>query len=488
MHRLFRAPAHRIATKAMAVAAVALLSAGSPIVASAAETAASPAPAVKASSAKLFDAKTFTLKNGLQVVVVENHTMPVVNQMVWYKVGAADEPAGKSGLAHLLEHLMFKGTKTIKPGQFSPTIARHGGQDNAFTSSDVTAYYESIAVENLPLIMQMEADRMRNLQLDDKNVLTERDVVYEERLSRTENEPAALLGERLDNALWMTHPYHNPVIGWPDELKSLTRQDALDYYKKWYAPNNAIVVISGDVTLAQVKKLAETYYGPLAHGPKIERARNRTLPPPATVRIEMHHPQVSQPTWREVFIAPSYNTAKSPREVYALQVFNELFGGGPTSRLYRAMVIDHKIAASAGSGYNASAVDWGTFGISFTPRPGQDVSAGEAVIKAEVDKLLAQGITDDEVELAKQRMRAGVIYARDSLQGASNAIGYALATGQSLDQLEYWPDEIAAVTTADVMAAAKTVLTGKASAVGILLPEAKAAPAAQTTPQEGNPS
>lgn len=475
MLRLLRTSASAAAVAAvMLCAPMALL----PAVAASSAPATSAAPS---EAAKLFDAKTFTLKNGLQVVVVENHRVPVVNHMVWYKVGAADEPAGKSGIAHLLEHLMFKGTKTIKPGEFSPLIARHGGQDNAFTSSDVTAYYENIAVEQLPLVMQLEADRMRNLVLDDKNVLTERSVVIEERLSRTENEPAALLGERLDNALWVTHPYRNPVIGWPDELGKLTRQDALDFYNKWYAPNNAILIISGDVTVAQVKALAEKYYGPLKSGPKIERARSRTLPPAAEVRIEMHHPRVAQATWRKVFVAPSCATAESPRQVLALQVLNELFGSGPTSRLYRAMVIDHKLAAAAGTGYSPTAVDWGTFGISFTPRPGVDIAAGEAVLQAEIDKLLTQGTTDAEVEQAKERLRAGVIYARDSLQGASNAIGYALATGRSLDQLERWPQDVAAVTTADVMDAARALFTSKASAVGLLLPEKPQ----KAAPQEG---
>lgn len=352
----------------------------------------------------------------------------------------------------------------------------------------MTAYYENIAVEQLPLVMQLKSDRMRNLRLDDKNVLTERSVVIEERLSRTENEPAALLDERMDNALWVTHPYRNPVIGWPDELGALTRQDALDFYNTWYTPNNAIVVISGDVTLAQVKALAEKYYGPLKAGPKVERTRTRTLPPAAEVRIEMHHPRVAQATWRKVFIAPSYATASSPRQVLALQVLNELFGSGPTSRLYRAMVIDHKLAAAAGTGYSPTAVDRGTFGISFTPRPGADMAAGEAVIQAEIDKLLTQGTTDAEVEQAKERLRAGVIYARDSLQGSSNAIGYALATGRSLEHVEHWPQDVATITTAEVMDAARALFTSKAAVVGVLLPETtppKAAAAATAAPQEG---
>jgi zinc protease len=427
---------------------------------------------LQTSQQKLFDAKTFTLANGLQVVVIENHRVPVVSQMVWYKVGAADEPAGKSGIAHLLEHLMFKGTETLKPKEFSRTVARHGGQDNAFTSSDYTAYYENIAAENLELVMTLEADRMRHLVLDKENVETERAVVYEERLTRTENEPSSLLSERLENALWVSHPYRNPVIGWPDELLALTREDALDFYRRWYAPNNAIVVISGDVTVPQVKALAEKIYGPLERGPEITRSRPTTLPPPAQVRVELHHAQVSQPTWRQMSIAPSYATAQDPAQVYALQVLSELLGGGATSRLYRALVIDHKLAAAAGSYYSPRAVDWGTFGLYFTPRPGADLAAGEAAMRAEIAKLLAQGVTDEEVEEAKMRLRAGVIYARDGLQGAANTLGMALATGGTLDQVEYWPSHIAEVSTAQVMEAARTVLgPDTASAVGVLLPE-----------------
>jgi len=246
---------------------------------------------------KLFDAKTFTLDNGLQVVVVEDHRVPVVSHMVWYRVGAADEPPGASGIAHLLEHLMFKGTANIEPGQFSKIVARHGGQDNAFTSSDYTAYYQNIAAEHLAMVMEMEADRMRNLRIDPAEVMTERDVVIEERLTRTENEPAALLGERLDMALWMTHPYRNPVIGWQHELSQLDQDDAGLFYKQWYAPNNAIVVVSGDVTPDEVKRLAERYYGPLERGPEFKRERPGELPPEAATRVVMEHPRVAQPQW-----------------------------------------------------------------------------------------------------------------------------------------------------------------------------------------------
>lgn len=455
----------------------------------AAAPAAEPQPPSASVPDKLFDAKSFQLDNGMTVVVVENHRVPVVSHMVWYKVGAADEPAGKSGIAHLLEHLMFKGTPTIEPGEFSKIIARHGGQDNAFTSSDYTAYFQNISVDNLPMVMEMEADRMHNLRLDDKNVLTERDVVIEERLTRTENEPSALLGERMDLALWMTHPYRNPVIGWQHELADLDRTDALDFYGRWYAPNNAILVVSGDVTVDQVRRLAEKYYGPVPRGPEIVRKRPTERPTEAATRVVMEHPRVAQPQWSRSYIAPSYNTAagENDRPVYALQVLSELLGGSPVSRLYRALVIDHKLAAAAGSFYSPRAVDYGTFGLYATPRPGVGVDKVEAAMTAEIDKLLSDGVTEAEVEDAKRRMRAGVIYARDSLQGAAQTIGAALATGGTLDSVERWPQAIAAVTREQVMEAARSVLRNSAAVTGVLLPEPKptaSAPGQASAPEK----
>lgn len=442
------------------------------------------AEAREASDQRLFGAQTFTLDNGLQVVVVENHRVPVVSHMVWYKVGAADEPPGKSGIAHLLEHLMFKGTERIGPNEFSTIIARHGGQQNAFTSSDYTAYYQNIAKDSLELVMGMEADRMANLRMTEDEVLTERDVVVEERLSRIENEPAALLGERLDLARWVTHPYRNPVIGWAHELKTLTRQDALDFYKAWYAPNNAVVVISGDVTVDEVRPLAERTYGKVARGPDLERTRVRSNLPQAAATVVMHHPRVAQPQWQRQYTAPSYGTvaeAEMP-QVYALQVLAELLGGGPTSRIYRALVVDKELAAAAGAWYSARAVDWATFGLYVTPRPGVELAEAEKAMEAEVARLLADGVSEEEVEEAKLQMRAGVIYARDTLQGAAQTIGAALATGGTLDQVETWPAHIAQVTREQVMEAARQVLDDRGATTGILLPAGPDQSASADTP------
>jgi len=421
--------------------------------------------------AQLFNPETFTLDNGLQVVVVPNHRVPVVTHMVWYKVGAADEPPGKSGLAHLLEHLMFKGTDTIPPGDFSKIVARNGGQDNAFTSSDYTAYYQNIARDRLETVMEMEADRMANLRLAEDNFQTERDVVIEERLSRTENEPSALLGERLDQVLWSVHPYKNPVIGWAHELAALTRQDALDFYHQYYAPNNAVVVVAGDVTAEEIRPIAERTYGqvPATHDAPV-RERVRDLPPPVDATLTMASPRVAQASWWRRIIAPSPNTEGA--DLYApLQVLAELLGGGPVSRLYDRLVIEDGVAVSAGAGYSGRAVDFGTFTLYATPAAGRTPADVGAAVEAEIARLLQDGVTEDEVAGAKNRLKASVVYARDSMFGAARIIGAAMATGATLEDIEGWPEDVAAVTSEDVMKAARAVFVGAGSATAILKPE-----------------
>ncbi len=421
--------------------------------------------------AQVFEPETFTLDNGLQVVVLPDHRAPVVHQMVWYKVGAADEPPGKSGIAHLLEHLMFKGTKTLPAGRFSEIVAAHGGRDNAFTSSDYTAYYQTISRDNLEMVMEMEADRMANLSLDPEDVKTELQVVREERRSRTDNEPRALLGERMDQALWVTHPYKNPVIGWEGELAALTLDDAIDFYRHWYGPNNAVLIVAGDITAEELRPLAERIYGPVPRVDVPKRERVGTLPPPLDATLVMRHAQVTQPTFTRQLIAPSY--ARDPDgQAYALQVLDEILGGGATSRLYRSLVVDQAIAVSAGSYYRASALDWGVFGFYGSPRDGVETEALVAAVEAEIARLLSDGVTDEEVANAKHRLTAGLVYARDSLSDGAQAIGTAVTTGSTPADVEAWPDRIRAVTAEDVMTAARTLLGGHtASVTGILLPE-----------------
>ena len=421
-------------------------------------------------SAQRFAAESSTLDNGLQVVVVPNHRIPAVVQMVWYKVGAADDPLGKSGVAHFLEHLMFKGTAAVPPGEFAASIARNGGRDNAFTTQDYTAFHETIARDRLDLVMRLEADRMTGLVLDDKVVLPERDVVLEERRMRIDNEPATLLGELLRAALYLHHPYRNPTIGWPHEIRLLGTADALASYRKWYAPNNAILVIAGDVDLAEARPLAEQYFAAIPSQALPVRARVQEPPHHAAARLEMKSARAAQPQWNRSYLAPSYRAGETT-QAYPLQVLAEILGGGAGSRLHKTLVLDRSLALSAGAHYSPSTIDLTAFGLYATPKPGVSVSDLEAAIDGELRRLVRDGVESDEVRRAKERMQAASVYARDSLSGPANIIGAGLAIGQSLDEVEAWPDRIGQVTSAEVDAAARAVLVERNSATGVLLPE-----------------
>lgn len=420
-------------------------------------------------NAAVFNPQTFTLPNGMMVVAVTNRRAPVVSHMVWYRVGAADEPAGKSGIAHFLEHLMFKGTKTIPPGEFSKIVARNGGTDNAFTSQDYTAYFQKVARDKLELVMKMEADRMTNLVLTDAEVLPERDVVLEERRSRTGNNPGARLWEATNAVLYFNHPYRLPVIGWKHEIEKLTTGDAISFYRRFYAPNNAILIVAGDITMEELKPLAEKYYGAIPRGPEIKRVRIKEPPHETPRRVTLTDPQVGQPSISRTYIAPSYKTANG-KEAYALQVLAELLGGGARSRLYRRLVVEQGIAASAGAWYDPSALDLGSFGLSASPRPGTTLEQLEKALDEEIRILLAKGVTESEVARTTKSMAASAVYARDSISAAPNVIGRALTTGQSLADIEAWPERIKAVTPADILAAAKAVLELKNSVTGLLRP------------------
>jgi len=433
--------------------------------------------------AQVFEPETFTLENGMKVVVVTNRRAPVVSHMVWYKVGAADEPVGKSGIAHYLEHLMFKGTDEIRPGEFSRTIARNGGRDNAFTSWDYTAYFQNIARDRLELVMTMEADRMVDLALSDEEVIPERAVIMEERRQRTDNDPAARLQEQLWSMLWVQHPYGTPIIGWMHEIEDLTRQDALDFYRSWYAPNNAVLVVSGDVTAADIRPLVQKTYGAVPARPVPERDRTQSPPLEGERRLTMTDSQVQQPSWQRLYRAPSYAEGAEKDVAYALEVLQTIMGGGTTSRLYRELVVNRKIAAGAGMWYSPTALNMGTLGLSASPMPGTDVDAVEAAMEEQIALLLEKGVTAEEVETAKTRLRREAVFARDSLQGPAYAFGLALTTGLDVQHVETWPDEIAEVTVEQVNAAAKLVLGQNSHVTGVLLPGEGAATAAARPPR-----
>jgi len=425
--------------------------------------------------AAVFNPQTFTLANGLTVVVIENHRMPVVRQMLFYRVGSADDPPGKSGVAHYLEHLMFKGTRTAKPNEFSKIVARNGGRDNAFTSPDATGYYQTVASDRLELVMRMEADRMANLVVEPKEAAPELKVVVEERRSRTDNRPSAQLAEQITAALYVIYPYRIPIIGWAHELEKLTLADAMAFYRKFYAPNNAVLVITGDITVDQVRPLAEKYYGPIPSGPKITRRANLAEPPQRVARrVILRSPRVREPRWSRDYLAPSRGQGRG-RRADALEMLDVILGSGATSRLYRALVIENKLALSVGTFYDADMLGPTAFGIHARPKQGVALATLEAAIEAEIAKLLAHGVTEAEVKAAKKRLLAGAIFARDSLRRGASAIGTALTSGQTIADVENWPDYIKKVTPAQILEAAREVFRIERSVTGLLLPAAKSA-------------
>ena len=422
--------------------------------------------------AGVFNPESFVLSNGMQVVVISNHRAPVVTHMVWYKVGAADEPMGKSGIAHMFEHLMFKATRRRASGEFSKIVARNGGRDNAFTSQDYTAYHQTVAVDRLEIVMRLEADRMRGLLLNPDEIETERQVVLEERRSRTGNSPRARLREQFNASFYLNHPYHKPIIGWAHEVKAITQKDLKAFYNKWYQPNNAILVVAGDITAKQLRPLAIKHYELIPWGKIPKRARPTEPPHDAARRVVLRDARVRQPSWRRGYLAPTLGSGDKSH-VYPLQVLAQIFGGGATSRLNRALVIDRQIAISASAFYDGDAMGPGGFYIFASPRTGTTMDQLEAALEEEIAKLVNKGVTEDEVARAKRRMQAIAIYARDSAVGGARALGAALASGQTIADVERWPERIGAVSRGGINQAVRAVFHDKASVTGLLLPESK---------------
>ncbi len=418
-------------------------------------------------------ATTFTLKNGMQVVVIPDTRAPVVTHMVWYRAGASDEPMMSSGIAHFLEHLMFKSTEKIAVGEFSKIIARLGGEDNAFTSQDATAYHQRIAKERLGDLMEMEADRMVNLRLTEKEVLTERDVILEERRSRIENNPSSILSEQMDAALYMAHPYGIPVIGWEHEIAQLSQKDAMAFYRNNYAPNNAILVVSGDVTADGVRKLAEATYGKLPANDSIGKARQRPKEPPhrAPVHLELKDARAGKASLTRYYLAPGYNNDTNG-EAEAIEVMAKIFLSGSTSRLYKRLVVEKKIASSAGGWYYGSGMDSGKLAIHSVAADGTDLDAVEHEIDSVIEEIKAQGITPAELARAKSSLIADYIYESDSQATLARRYGWGITVGQTIKDIEAWPKRIEKVSLEDVKRAAEKVLDMRMSVTGRLIPDA----------------
>ncbi len=411
----------------------------------------------------------------MDVVVIPDHRAPVVTHMVWYRNGSADDPPRKSGIAHFLEHLMFKGTKNHAQGEFSEVVAELGGQENAFTSNDYTAYYQRVAKEHLAVLMSYEADRMTNLVLTDEVVAPERDVVLEERRMRTDTDPGAQLNEAVQAALFPSHPYGKPMIGWMHEIEDLGREDALTYYQRFYTPANAILIVAGDVDPDEVHALARKTYGAIpARGEQPPRNRPREPEPRAHRLVTLADEKVEQPSHQRVYLTPSYATA-APGEAEALELLAHLLGGGQTSLLYRSLVVEQKIAVAAGAYYMGTALDDTRFWAYAVPAPDVTLEALDEAVAEVIAAVARDGVDAGDLARAKTRLIADAIYAQDNQASLAQWYGAALCTGGTIDDILQWPARVDAVDAEAIRAACARWLDKKRSVTGFLLPVDKEA-------------
>ncbi|ADO43461.1 M16 family metallopeptidase [Ketogulonicigenium vulgare] len=418
---------------------------------------------------------THQLENGLDIVVIEDHRAPVVTQMIWYRVGSADEPKGQGGIAHFLEHLMFKGTDTMASGAFSAAVAENGGEDNAFTSYDYTAYFQRVAADRLPLMMQMEAGRMRGLLLTPEEIATERNVILEERNQRTDSNAGALAQEQARAALYLNHPYGLPVIGWRHEIEGLDLPEIRAFYDLYYAPNNAILVIAGDVNPADVIALAEEYYGPIAPSDNLPPRTRPSEPPQLAARhLDFSDARVAQPYLTRTYIAPNRISGEQGQAA-ALTYLAEILGGSSfTSVLGQALAFENPIALNVYAGYGGAAVDSSTFSLSLVPAPGITLAEAEEDLDGALQRFLDRGVDESQLDRIRTQLRASEIYARDDVFHLANRYGAALASGLSVGDIQSWPEVLQSVTADEIMQAARDVLDARRSVTLFVTPETPA--------------
>ena len=412
---------------------------------------------------------TFTLDNGLEAVVIEDHRAPVVTHMVWYRVGAADETPGKSGIAHFLEHLMFKATDELASGELSETVTRNGGSDNAFTSFDYTAYVQNIAADRLELVMSMEASRMDGLALVEDDIATERDVVIEERSARTDSNPGALFAEQMNAALYLNHPYNTPIIGWKHETDALTLEDAQAFYDRHYGPNNAVLVVAGDVDPEKVKELAETYYGVILPNPRVTpRLRPEEPPQLAERRLSYADPRIGNNYMTRTYLVPERDPGDQ-KAAAALTMLARVLGRSPTnSVLARKLQFENPVAVYTSAWYSGMSLDDGTFGLAIVPAPGVELEEAERLLDQAVAEFLEEGVDAEQLARIKMNDRANLIYGRDNVASIANRYGRALTSGLTVEDVEVWPDLLAAVTEEDILDAARMYLDRRASVTGFV--------------------
>ncbi len=417
------------------------------------------------------DVTHFTLDNGMDVVVVEDHRAPAVQQMVWYRAGSADEPKGASGVAHFLEHLLFKATDKMEAGEFSATVAANGGRDNAFTSYDYTAYFQRVAADRLELMMRMESDRMKNIRLTPENIRTERDVILEERNQRTDNSPGALFNEQMNAAQYLNHRYGTPIIGWRHEMEELDLDDALSFYDTYYSPNNAILVVSGDVEPDEVRRLAEKYYGVIPANPDLpERLRTQEPPQNAERRVIFRDARVAQPYVSRSYLAPERDPGAQEKAA-ALTILAEILGGGTTSYLADKLQFETQVATYTGAFYRGKSLDDTAFDVVVVPAAGVSLQEAEDAMDAALVSFMETGVDPEQLARIKYQIRAQQIYARDNAEGVANKYGSALAIGLTVQDVQDWPNVLEAVTAEDIMQVAEEVFNPRRSVTGWLMKE-----------------
>ena len=416
---------------------------------------------------------TFTLANGMQVVVIEDHRVPVVTHMVWYRVGAAEDPWGTSGIAHFLEHLMFKSTGKLKSGEFSRTITRLGGRDNATTTHDTTSYFQRVAKEHLRAVMELEADRMLNLRLNEEEVKTERDVILAERRSNVDGNPLSLLSEQMLSVLYHNHPYGRPSIGWEHEMAKLSRQDASTFYKRYYAPNNAILVVAGDVTPEEVRPLAQATYGRNRPNRGLVRPIRPDEPKPiAARRVELVDGRAGTRILLRYYLSPSLASGP-PGEAESLELLARIIGGDDTSRLYRRLVVE-KLASTAGANFSAAARDSGRVAFVVIPLEEVALEKVEGILDAVIREVCEKGVTEAELDRAKSAIEAARVFESDDQMQLARRYGEGVAFGQSLAQIAEVPQRVQSRSVDDIKRVAVEYLARERSVTGSLLLPQKA--------------
>ena len=411
---------------------------------------------------------TFQLENGMDVVVIEDHRAPAVVHMVWYRAGSADEQPGVSGVAHFLEHLLFKGTEKLAPGEFSEIVKANGGTDNAFTSFDYTAYFQRVAADRLGLMMEMEADRMKNIQLDREDILTERDVIIEERNQRVENDPGSLFREQRMAAQYLNHPYGTPIIGWRHEMVNLDLDDALAYYRQFYSPNNAVLVVAGDVLPDDVLALAQEHYGPIQRNEALpERVRPSEPPQMAERRISFSDPRVAQPYVMRTYLAPERDSGDQ-RKAAALTLLSEVLGGSQTAVLPQKLQFEEKRAVYAGAFYSGLSLDDTTFGVVNVPAQGVTLEEAEADMDRVIAEFMETGVDPVQLDRIKFQLRAQQVYELDSSNSLANRYGAALTSGLTIEDVHEWPRILQSITPEEIIAAAQEVFDRDNAVTGFL--------------------